>query len=224
MSNLDYTVEIQQKENLTHDVVRLRLERPEGFEFTPGQAIEVNIKDSAVILEDSPFTLTGRHGQNNLELIFKVYASHEGTTLALSECRVGDKLTITKPFDTFKYKSPGTFIAGGTGITPFVAILRQLNQDGKIDGNELIFANKKVDDIFLKDELHRYLGDNLSIVLSKQNSKTYYYGRVDKAFLKENVKIKNHQFYLCGSQGFSESINGNLIDIGADASKIMVEY
>ena len=224
MSDLDYTVAIQQKENLTHDVVRLRLARPEGFEFTAGQAIDVNIKDSTVILENSPFTLTGLHDKDYLELTFKVYASHEGTTLALSECRAGDKLTISKPFDTFKYKSPGTFIAGGTGITPFVAILRQLNQDGKLEGNELIFANKKEDDIFLKDELKRYLGDKLMIVLSKQNNKSYFYGRVDKVFLKEHVKTKNHQFYLCGPAGFSEAIKGELIALGADSSKIMVEY
>ncbi len=223
MSNLDYTVEILEKENPTHDVVRFVLERPQGFEFTPGQAIEVNIAGEDG-LDDSPFTLTGLPNINNLELILKVYPSHQGTTLALSELEVGDKLDITEPFDTFKYKTPGIFIAGGTGITPFVAILRQLNQDGKLDGNKLIFANKKEEDIFLSDELRRYLGDNLTMILSEEDHEAYFYGRVDKDFLEEHFSIDNQQFYMCGPDGFSESIKGQLMDLGVDEKKIMVEY
>ena len=59
--------------------------------------------------------------------------------------------SITPAWDSFKYKKPSLFIAGGTGITPFIAIIRDL-VNKNIDSNniDLLWANKTHEDIFLK--------------------------------------------------------------------------
>jgi predicted ferric reductase len=44
------------------------------------------------------------------------------------------------------------FIAGGAGVTPFIAILRQLQAENKIANNKLIFT-KTANDIILKKNL-----------------------------------------------------------------------
>jgi predicted ferric reductase len=35
-------------------------------------------------------------------------------------------------FGAIEYKGEGVFIAGGAGVTPFIAILRQLQADDKL--------------------------------------------------------------------------------------------
>jgi ferredoxin-NADP reductase len=52
-----------------------------------------------------------------------------------------------------EYKGEGVFIAGGAGVTPFIAILRQLQAENKIANNKLIFTNKTANDIILKKNL-----------------------------------------------------------------------
>jgi ferredoxin-NADP reductase len=41
-------------------------------------------------------------------------------------------------FGAIEYKGEGVFIAGGAGVTPFIAILRQLQAENKIANNKLI--------------------------------------------------------------------------------------
>jgi ferredoxin-NADP reductase len=47
-----------------------------------------------------------------------------------------------------EYKGEGVFIAGGAGVTPFIAILRQLQAENKTTTN--YFTNKTANDIILK--------------------------------------------------------------------------
>jgi predicted ferric reductase len=49
----------------------------------------------------------------------------------------GDEMIIEDAWGAIEYKGPGYFIAGGAGITPFVAILRSLFNENKLAGNTL---------------------------------------------------------------------------------------
>ena len=37
---MEYKVKIEEKEYLTHDVIQFTVEKPEGFTYTAGQAVE----------------------------------------------------------------------------------------------------------------------------------------------------------------------------------------
>jgi ferredoxin-NADP reductase len=54
----------------------------------------------------------------------------------------GDELILHDIWGAIHYKGEGTFIAGGAGVTPFIAIFRQLQKDGKIGNNKLIFPTE----------------------------------------------------------------------------------
>ncbi|GJM30153.1 MAG: phenol hydroxylase [Cyclobacteriaceae bacterium] len=224
MGTLNYSVRILEKEPLTHDVIRFVLERPEHFEFSAGQAIELTINQKAFITDAAPFTLTGLNSDNNLEIIFKVYPSHNGMTLGMSKLNKGDQLFIGDAWDSFKYRSAGIFMAGGTGITPFIAILRQLNAVNKLGGNKLLFANKTAKDIFLREELTTLLGSNFINILSREDKDHNSYGRIDQRFLKDCIYDINQSFYLCGPGSFSMDIRSHLINLGVDESSIISEY
>jgi ferredoxin-NADP reductase len=67
-----------------------------------------------------------------------------------------------------EYKGEGVFIAGGAGVTPFIAILRQLQAENKIANNKLIFTNKTANDIILKKEFNDMLGKNFINTLTDE--------------------------------------------------------
>ena len=150
---MQHTTKIIEKSWLTHDVICLRLKRPLNYSFCARQAIEVSLENPHFQGGNAPFTLTGLSSEKYLELIFKVYVEHEGMTLGISKLMEGDQLMIGDAWDSYKNFGPGMFIAGGTGITPCVALLRQLNVENRISDSKLLFANKTEKDILQLLEL-----------------------------------------------------------------------
>lgn len=216
---MSYTLKLANKYWLTHDVVQLRFNKPKDFNYDPGEAIEMTLNGEG----PSPFTLTCLNTKDYLEFMIKIYPDHHGTTEQIAGLKVGDEVGVTQPFVTYKDSGAGVFIAGGAGITPFVAILRSKFEKKSITGCTLIFANKKRKDIFMEDELRNMLGASYINVLSQEDEvDPDYYGRIDKAYLKSHIKNFDQPFYLCGPEGFAEDIRQYLDELGADVEQVML--
>jgi ferredoxin-NADP reductase len=86
-------------------------------------------------------------------------------------------------------KGPGYFIAGGAGITPFIAILRHLKKNGETSGNTLIFSNKTAADIIYENELKEILHDDAHFILTRENKPGYISARIDKHSSKKITLI-----------------------------------
>jgi len=218
---MEHIVKIIKKENVTHDVIKFTVEKPENYKFTPGQATEVSINTSELKEEKRPFTFTSLNKDKNLEFIIKVYPEHEGITDKLSKLNEGDELIIRDIWGAIKYKGKGTFIAAGAGITPFIAIFRQLKEDNQLEGNNLIFSNKYQKDIILEEELKSYFKPILT--LTREDKPEYKKGRINKELLKENIKDFSQHFYICGPMQFVVDVKKALDDLGANTEKITIE-
>ena len=152
-----------------------------------------------------------------------MYPSHDGVTEQLYNLTIKDKFILGDVFGAIKYKGKGTFIAGGAGLTPFLAIFKDLQTKNELADNVLFFANKTKKDIFLQDWLDKTLGDNFRNILSEEDKKEYSYGRIDKDFLKENITDFSQKFYVCGPPKMQESIIDDLLDLGVDKNNIVAE-
>ena len=126
---MEHIVRITRIENVTHNVKRFQFEKPAGYHFTPGQATDVSINKDGWREELRPFTFTALNEWPFLEFTIKMYSDHPGVTNELNTLQPGDELIIRDAWGAIEYKGPGYFIAGGAGITPFIAILRQLKKE-----------------------------------------------------------------------------------------------
>ena len=224
---MDHIVKILGITQVTHNVKCFRLEKPDGYTFTPGHATDVSINKDGWKEEKRPFTFTCLTDDPYLEFTIKRYADHDGVTNQLHQLAVGDELIIRDVWGAITYNGPGYFIAGGAGITPFIAILRQLHKEQKLNGNKLLFANKTEQDIIYEAELTDMLGRNLRNILSfepaiKTNNK-YTYGHIDEHFLKEEVDDFAKHFYVCGPDKMIADINELLIKLGANPETVVFE-
>src|SRR5947207_13959365 len=116
-----HQVKILSVEPVTHNVKRFQVEKPASYNFHPGQATEVSINTPALREERRPFTFTCLEEDPHLEFTIKIY-EHKGVTEALGKLQVGQELIIRDVWGVIAYKGPGVFIAGGAGVTPFIAI------------------------------------------------------------------------------------------------------
>ncbi|MGZ6540021.1 MAG: FAD-binding oxidoreductase, partial [Bacteroidia bacterium] len=180
----NYIVKIISVEPVTHDVKRFTVQKPRGYKFRPGQATEVSINTPALKNNKHPFTFTSLAENEHLEFTIKIYESRNGVTKELGKLKHGDELIIRDAWGAIEYKGKGVFIAGGAGITPFIAILRQLYKDNNIGDNKLIFSNKTENDIILKKELTDMLGENFINTLTDEKKAGYENRHIDYSFLK----------------------------------------
>lgn len=223
---MSYTLEIKAIADVTHDVKRIRLEKPDGYQFTPGQATEVAIDRSGWRNEKRPFTFTSLNSDPWLEFIIKIYPGHQGVTEQIGKLKEGDHLIIDDPWGAIEYKGEGTFIAGGAGVTPFIAIFRDLKNKGKIANNRLIFSNKTERDVILQDEFEALLGEQFISVITReppQGNSLFLDGHIDKDFLAQHINDRDAGFYVCGPEGFNHAITEALKSLGVDADSLVLE-
>ena len=111
------------RESLANNVNSYIVEKPEGFEFLPGQAVELAIDQENWQEEKRPFTMTSLPSDPRLEFIVKSYPTeqfpdHDGMTEHLgADINVGDRVLFGDPWGAIQYQGPGVFIAGGAGMT-----------------------------------------------------------------------------------------------------------
>jgi len=218
-----HIIEVKKVEHITHDVLKIRTEKPQEFSFKPGQATDLSINKSGWKDEKRPFTFTNLPEDDHLEFTIKTYPSHKGVTNELLKLKKGDELIIGDAWGAINYKGEGVFIAGGAGVTPFISILRDLNSQNKIKGVKLIFANNKEEDIILKEEFENMLGDNFINILAKEKSDKYEHGFITEDFLKSKVSDFSQYFYLCGPPPMEEATEKILADLNVDKKAIIKE-
>jgi ferredoxin-NADP reductase len=219
----EHIVKIVAIEPVTHDVRHFKVEKPQGYQFIPGQATEVAVNKPDWENERRPFTFTSLNDWDHLEFTIKIYSDHDGVTNQLGQLKAGDELLLHDVWGAIQYKGEGTFIAGGAGVTPFIAIFRQLQKDKKVGNNRLVFSNKTRRDIILKDEFTAMLGDNFINTLTQEKVVGYDHHRMDEEYLKEKISDFSQQFYVCGPDAMVKEIPPILQKLGAKNNLITIE-
>lgn len=208
---------------VTHDVLRIELEKPANYTFTPGQATEVAINKDGWKEERRPFTFTCLPDDGYLEFTIKTYPGHKGVTNELLQLKPGDELILHDVWGAISYQGEGVFIAGGAGVTPFLSIFRWLASQQKIGGNKLIFANKTKADIIHEEEFRNYLGDAFINILSDETVQPYDHGFINEHFLRSNIGAFSGKTYLCGPPPMMDAVQKILTAIGVGNNSIVVE-
>lgn len=208
---------------VTHDVRCIRLQKPQKYSFVPGQATDVAINKEGWEDQKRPFTFTSLNTDPYLEFTIKCYADRDGVTNQIGKLVEGEELIIDDPWGAIRYKGEGYFIAGGAGITPFLAIFRQLHQVGLIGKNRLFFSNRTADDIIYREELLRIFEDKVMFVLTDKGQPHRSVEFIDKPFLQAHVTRFDNCFYVCGPDQMVQEINQILLDQGVDGQSIVFE-
>jgi ferredoxin-NADP reductase len=220
---MSQTVKIKSIERLTHDVLRIRAEKPAGLTYQAGQAVDVSINKQGWENELRPFTFTSLSDDDHIEFTIKTYPAHEGVTNQLLALQAGDELLIGEVFGDIGYKGEGIFIAGGAGVTPFIAILKELEKKNQVGGNKLLFANKTKADIILKDRFNALLGENFVNVLSDETVPGYEHGFITADMIKRHTRPDTQFYYLCGPPPMMEALEKHFSALGISDDRVVKE-
>ena len=211
-----YRVKILEKNYLTHNVIQFLIQKPYGYFHKPGQAIELSIDKPGYELDLAPFTITNLNNDPHLELTIKVSTDPKSLTYGLASSNIGEYVQITESWDSYQYKVSGIFIAAGTGITPFIHILKELEVKGDDihQRHLLLYANRSREDILFYSKLRKVLGKNCIHVLSRTKYSDSIFGKINLQVLKQFVHNYSQFFYICGPIRFEKDISQLLLEMG----------
>lgn len=215
-----FTVKLLKKDKLTHDVIQLTLERPANYSFAPGQYTELSLALPSKPVEKAPFSFIGLNSDPDVQVALKTTPVNPEVNAHLRRLEQGDEVQISEPQNEVEYHGPGVFIAGGTGITPFMAIFRQLYKDGKLGGNRLIYANKRGEDICFEGELYTMFGTDFISILALEDRPRNASGEIDAGFLEQHVKNVDQPFHVCGPEPFVNQVADALHATGVEDERI----
>jgi ferredoxin-NADP reductase len=220
----NHFVKIISIEHITHDTVRIVTEKPKNYTFEPGQATDIAINKTGWLDKRRPFTFTSLPEDKHIEFIIKTYPSHDGATDKLLEMHPGDELILHDIFGSIRYKGEGIFIAGGAGVTPFLAMLRNLRLKNISHNNSMIFANKTKADIILGEELEDLLTGRITHILSEEETNDLPHGFITKEFLTPYITdVQPQYFYICGPLPMMKAVEEQLTALGVPAKRIVKE-
>jgi len=188
------------------------------FAYIPGQFITIHFEKDNKSLKRSYSIANAPNHNFRIEFAASFVPDGVGTAL-LFALQPGNQLTLSGPYGRLILRDHTPkryiFIATSTGITPYRAMLKELQQR-LLDHPELtiviIAGGQHPADILYRDEWIAFAQENTRVTFRAQISRSKeadlglfdHMGRVQAAFPELNLKPSEDEIYLCG--------NPNMID------------
>jgi len=202
----------------TPNDISLRFNRPEEFNYLPGQYMYIELTISGQKAEKH-FTISSSPTElTHLELT-KRLTGHEFAN-ALASLKVGEKVEIDGPEGDFTFVGEYTKIlalTGGIGITPIRSIMRYCTDLMLKSDITLLYSNTSEDDIAFKAELDdmQKNNDQIKIIYTITQPKGKWdglTGRINEDMMRRVVPdFMDRVTYISGPQKMVDDLTNIMI-------------
>jgi len=157
--------------------------------------------------------------KGKIRLIIKKVGKY--TTRIFEELNINSVVTIKYaygdfllPFDS---SSQIVCIAGGTGITPFLAFIDYLENVGGLDRMFLYYSAQTKQSMIDYEEIKEKFGDKVKFFTTREENENTINHRISKEDILIGV---NTTYYVCGSEAFNDYYKRLLFDLGCINVKV----
>jgi ferredoxin-NADP reductase len=203
----------------------------QDFSYLPGQWVNLKLQTSAAN-QNAAFSITSTpNGKNAIEIAVK-RVEHLPTSLFIhDQLKVGDDINISEAQgdtvlpENITQNQPIVFIAGGTGVTPFLSMLRQIYAIDRHFHATLLYSVSSADECLFYDELYEMekAYESFQFLLTTTREAAHhadFFGRINSEMLKLTGLDHKAQFYLCGPPRMVDDIAALLAELGVAESHI----
>lgn len=213
---------VLKKENLSNDVINLKLQVPEDFEFIPGQYVEIKIPSEKEIIKRPYSICSSPNKKGIIELCIK---NVQGPgTKHLFSAKKNDTLEIIGPIGSFKIKNQDkniVLISNGTGIGPFRSMINSLLENNKENKITLITGHRTKEDLLYEKEFKKLEKDFSNFKYLPAISSE---GKRVQDILGESLEEnKDSDFYICGLYEMIEQVGKILSENKIPSTRILFE-
>ena len=184
----------------THVVTLAREDGGKLWHYTAGQYITVRVAKDGV-LHNGRYPLLEPYNGSNYKIAFKLAYDTDPNIIISQEIvqnrEVGSMVLVSPPAGSFSLVNEAKqhlFISGGIAITSFVAVIEELQKQGKSDSVTLFQCVRTEGHAAFADKLRSILKEGHYVILTEKDP-------ISKAHLEGKLNSDTH-VYLSGSELF----------------------
>ncbi len=205
----------------TETTFSLIFEKPEVFDFYPGQYLDMELPVTDPNSNSRTFTISSSPTEP-----FLMITTRKGISpfkKFMEKLQEGTTITTSHPVGTFilDESEPAIFLAGGIGITPFRSIIKY-SVDKKLKTPMTLVYSNSDDNFLFKDELNLWQKQlhGLKVIYYQTSIK----GRLDITKLDAAVQRSvTDIFYLAGPPSLVDDFEKILLQLGIDSVNIRTD-
>ena len=179
-----------------------------------GQFVFITFTSSNLPQQTHPFTISSGESEDSLRFTIKDLGDF---TSQLGNLHAGDNVFVEGPYGTFNYqaveRSKQIWVAGGIGITPFLAMARSLSKDDGIDAH-LFYSVTDASQAYFADELVQLAkasGGLLRFTLHDSSKKGFLTADTITAEVADALE---RELMICGPGSMMKAVKQQFADKG----------
>lgn len=215
----------------TPDIKTFRIQRPDGFDFSPGQFLTIRVQVDGKPVQRAYSISSSPHSRGYLEISVKRIGLVSG--VLHTNLRPGSLVTVRPPAGSFVYPSgddrPLLLLAGGIGITPLMSMLRHAVATDPTRPVTLIYSVKTPDDLAFRDELalisRRHPQVRIAVCVSQgPASDRWCSGRVTAQIVRACMPEPVHALTcICGPKPMMDAMMAMMAGLGVPSGQVRSE-
>jgi len=231
----EYICKCEEIRDLTYDIKLFRfiLTDPPEIKYVPGQFMQLFTPSYGKNKEEvyRAYSIASNPAEKNIvEFIIRLVPGGICTTYCFEYLKTGDAVKMNGPYGEFRLTDTDSemiWIAGGSGMAPFVSMLNQMKNTNNQRKVTFYFGANKVRELFLLDEMKQFEKDLpnfkfVPVVYKPDENESWdsQTGLVTEAVGRNNKSLADIEGYLCGSPGLIYASEKVLVELGMSEEKI----
>jgi predicted ferric reductase len=220
---IPYTVEAVKHPNPSTTEVTLRPKKGAIRKQRAGQFLFVYFPEDRILKESHPFTISSAPHEDVLRVTIK--ASGDFTRYLFGNLKPDMGAVIEGAYGMFDYKTgeqKQIWIAGGIGLTPFLAFIRDM--DGSLAHDvDFYYTVRHPEEALFVDEIKAAAQKNSRFRPHIRFSATEGSLSMDHILKNTNGNLKDYHIYLCGPLPMIQAFEKNFLDLGLPKDHIHYE-
>jgi ferredoxin-NADP reductase len=202
--------------------VQLRLDVAERMDHLPGQHYVVRLTAPDGYTAQRSYSVASSPGDPLVELFVERLDDGEVSTYLADVVEPGDRLEVRGPIGgwfVWDGETPALLVAGGTGVVPFIAMLRTARELGRLDLLRIAVSARTLEELPYADEL---VDAGALVVLTREPHGIRPAGRITADDLLP-LWEPGQTAYVCGSAAFADAAAQLVLGLGLRAEDIRIE-
>lgn len=208
------------------------------FDYYAGQYLTIRFDDLAAKPIVRSYTMSSSPNQPDaIAVTLKTVENGLVSNWLFNNIKVGDILRARGPIGRFCFEpekdcSHVAMVAGGSGVTPFISMMREyaplLGQKDAPKKMTLLVSYKSREDLICWQDLEAINRiDNMEVIctLTREQAPGFWHGRIDHAMLAKAFQgqYADTTFMTCGPQAMMDLVVDHCLKHGVDAHHIKTE-
>jgi len=215
---------------VAEEIMRLVIEVPEPVFFLPGQYVRLQPEG---VDEPRSYSMANESGAKRLVFYVRTVPGGKFSTWLTASERNGSEVAVSAPRGSFFLREtarPRLLIAGGTGLAPFLAMLKKIANDASSEvenaPTRLLIGARTGKHLFGLDELEELRGriPNLKVEIAAEvDVPAGCVQGYPTDLIGSEAVSPDTQIYLCGPPPMVDAARAASVTAGAKKSEILCE-